>query len=372
MTAVDEANLAFDDMDDAGIDGAGLLDEIVATVRKYCILPSDAAYDAVALYVAVTHAIEGLEFAPRLHISSPEKRSGKSRLLEVLECLVCNPKVTINMSVALLGRVLSTKPTLLMDEIDAIFSRGAGKDESTDALRGMLNGGFRLGATYDRYDAATGDMQSFSVFACVILAGIGGLPDTIADRAIPIKLRRKLPHERVSRFRLRTDKPVVQDLGQRVSEWVRPNAELIGEDQPDMPEEIQDRAQDCWEPLVAVADLAGVDWPHRARVAAIELTNDDASEEDPARRILRDVRDVIGDDERMSNADLLAGLKAIDDAPWAEWFLTSNRLSRMLAPYGIANRVYKSGQSSVRGYFKSDMADAFARYLTPDDSDIPF
>ena len=40
---------------------------------------------------------------------------------------------------------------------------------------------------------------------------------------------------------------------------------------PDMPLGIEDRNADVWEPLLAIAEAAGGDWPQRAREAAIAL-----------------------------------------------------------------------------------------------------
>jgi putative DNA primase/helicase len=48
--------------------------------------------------------------------------------------------------------------------------------------------------------------------------------------------------------------------------------------EPDMPESLNaagDRAPDAWEPLVAIADVAGGVWPQRARNAALALTGVD-------------------------------------------------------------------------------------------------
>ena len=41
--------------------------------------------------------------------------------------------------------------------------------------------------------------------------------------------------------------------------------------EPTMPDSITDRDAECWEPLFAVADAAGGDWPRIARIAAVGL-----------------------------------------------------------------------------------------------------
>src|SRR4051794_27277130 len=64
------------------------LDEVLDTlawfVRRFVVM-SPAQADAVALWVVHTHCFAAAEQTPYLAISSAEKRSGKTRLLEVLE-----------------------------------------------------------------------------------------------------------------------------------------------------------------------------------------------------------------------------------------------------------------------------------------------
>ncbi len=67
---------------------------------------------------------------------------------------------------------------------------------------------------------------------------------------------------------------------------------------PDMPDGIEDRNADVWEPLLAVADLAGGDWPKRARVAAVTLVTAAADQKQRLGiQLLADLRTVFGDDE---------------------------------------------------------------------------
>ena len=59
------------------VDGQVLLDELVAVLRRYVVLP-DGAAEAMALWVLHTHTIESAEITPRLALLSPEKRCGKN------------------------------------------------------------------------------------------------------------------------------------------------------------------------------------------------------------------------------------------------------------------------------------------------------
>jgi putative DNA primase/helicase len=101
------------------VDGAGLLDELAAAVRRHIVLGEAEAF-AVALWVVGVHAFDAWTIFPRLFISSPEKGCGKSTLLDVLSCLVPKPLVASSITPAALFRVIeAARPTLLLDEADS-------------------------------------------------------------------------------------------------------------------------------------------------------------------------------------------------------------------------------------------------------------
>jgi Protein of unknown function (DUF3631) len=80
---------------------------------------------------------------------------------------------------------------------------------------------------------------------------------------------RRTREERVERFRRRDVAPAAEELLDRLTDWLEPQIEELRRARPELPDELDDRAQDIWEPLLAIADLAGGDWPTRlvARVA---------------------------------------------------------------------------------------------------------
>ncbi|MCU1670615.1 MAG: hypothetical protein JWP40_3542, partial [Blastococcus sp.] len=69
--------------DDDAWAGSDLLDQLGRALRRYVIMPSAEAGDAVTLWIAATHAQPAWQHATRLVITAPEKRCGKSRLLDV-------------------------------------------------------------------------------------------------------------------------------------------------------------------------------------------------------------------------------------------------------------------------------------------------
>jgi hypothetical protein len=341
---------------------AVLLSDVRAFIRRFVVLDDHQA-DAVTLWVAATHVFETFEVAPYLWVSSPEKRSGKTLLLDILRLLAREPLPTANISDAALFRVIAErKPTLLIDEIDAVL----GKRREREELRGILNAGYRQGAVVYRMGGANNtQLQPFSVYGPKAFAGIGdSLPDTVADRSIPIRLKRRSDEQR-ERYRIRVVEPEGRGLAHRLSEWLEPNADYLAGLWPELPEELDDRAQDVWEPLLAVAEIGG--WSLRARAAAIALMTGEEREDDSLTALLiRDISDVFtaADDEPMSTAALLEGLHAIAESPWGEWHgkpLSSHGLSRLLRPYRVKTMSVYARRETVRGYKVEQFADAFGQ-----------
>jgi hypothetical protein len=342
-----------------------------AKLTKYVVFPCPEAADAATLYAAATHAMPRLEFAARLVIKSPVKRCGKSRLLDVLAQLVRRPLLTSDISAAALVRSINddNPPTLMLDEADATFGKALKGDEKAEHLRGILNAGFGRDRPYRRWDVTTRSMEDCPTFAMAVLAGIGSLPDTIEDRAVIIDLRRKSPAERVAKYRTRRDKPEVARAGQELADVIGPYAEMIGDAEPDMPPGLDDRAEDVWEAMIAVADLAGGDWPARARKAAAGLSgNGTAADATLGERLLADLHDVFGDAGAMHVETILGKLHEISEAPWGDWYgrpLNARDLAKLLRPYGVRSLGVKLGGLTLKGYRREHLHDPWTRYLPP-------
>jgi hypothetical protein len=248
---------------------AVLLDDVVRFVRRFVAM-SPAQADAAALWVLHTHALDAAEQSPYLAVTSAEKRSGKSRLLDVLELIVARPWRVVTPSEAVIFRKLDAqRSTLLLDECDAIFhdkSNGA-----TEGLRALLNAGNRPGTRVPRCVGPSQTLTDFSVFSAKALAGIRDLPDTVTDRSITIRLKRRSPVELVERFRRREVAPEGEMLRDRIADWLEPQLEELAAARPQLPDELDDRQQDCWEPLFALAEFIGDACLVRARTAALAL-----------------------------------------------------------------------------------------------------
>ncbi|SQD96282.1 Prophage protein phiRv2 [Parafrankia sp. Ea1.12] len=360
-------------------DGARVLDKLHALLVRYVVFPSPEAADAVTLWDAATHGQPAWEHAPRLAVISPEKRCGKSRLLDIVGGTCHEPLITVNATIAAVVRSLSDDPpTLIVDEADTIFGSKKVAEQNED-LRGILNAGHQRDRPMIRWDITARALEKLPTFAMACLASIGDLPDTVMDRAVVIRMRRRAAGEKVSPFRTRRDGPLLEVTRERVAEWVRERLEALEKAEPDMP--LEDRAADTWEPLIAIADAAGGTWPKRARDAAKALTKAvDTDTGSDGIRLLADLRTVFGPNLRMPTAEVVARLRGLEEGPWNDVdgrgkAIDATGLSARLKPYGVRPKTIRIGSSTPRGYERSDFADAWSRYLpetaaTPETGDV--
>lgn len=355
-------------------DGAAILDDLVKFIRRYMVC-SDAQADAIALWTLHTHATDAAETTPYLAVTSAAKQSGKSRLFEVISLAVARPWTAVEPSEAVLFRkIAKERPTLLLDELDAIFGP---KSPNREALRGLLNAGNRRGAAVPRCvgEGTKMDVVDFPVFCPKAFAAIGELPDTLADRSIRIRLKRKTRHEQVAPFRRRDAEREGTALRSRCGRWAAGQIEHLRDVEPELPSELSDRAAEGWEPLLAIAGRAGGTWPERAKTAAVALSAPGLEQERSAHiQLLEDVRQIFAGREtsRITTERLIKRLKRIEDSPWAEWHgrgLTAHALGRLLAQFEIRPRAFRAKEGVRRGYDRSQFQDAFERYLSPFPSD---
>ncbi|MBO1333749.1 DUF3631 domain-containing protein [Streptomyces sp. VRA16 Mangrove soil] len=377
---------ADDDLDDASkavpmSEGAKILDHLRTQIKRYVAMPSEEAVTAVALWIAATHLQRAWQHAPRLAIVAPEKRCGKSRLLDVVTETVHNRLITVNASAAAIFRSIDgdDPPTLLVDEADAMFSTTKAA-EKNEEVRGLINAGHQRGRPTLRVSGPEHQVQEFPTFAMAALAGIGDLPDTIMDRAVVIRMRRRAAGEKVASFRTGRDTPALNAIRDRLHAWLQPLYEQALGMEPPMP--VEDRAADTWEPLVIIADLAGGDWPVLARAACRAMTDYEAGQDEEGglrTRLLVGIRRAfaaVGDPAVLSTKHLLESLNADKEAPWAEYGangLTPRGLQLLLKPYGIgsANRRFPDG-TQAKGFARNQFLDTWARYCPePKAADAP-
>lgn len=353
-----------------------LLYEIAAYLKRYVVFASPQQVIAAVLWVAHTYAIDAAETTPYLAITSSDPVSGKSRLLESFEMLVARPWMTVRPTEAILFRKISIKKsTLLLDEADTIFN----KSSTYEGIRAILNAGYRRGAKIERLHGKK--IESYDAFGAKALAGLGTIPDTVMSRSIPIPMRRRLRSERAEKFRSRTADHRAAPLRKRLDQWVQGSRDKLRDARPKTPDLLNDRAQDGWEALLAIADEAGGDWPNMARAAAVTLHSKTRVQSVTERiLLLQSIRDVFKEKKakRIFTEDLVKALLKRDDGIWAELWgdLMENdtipkrsilkggaRIAKLLKGYQIMPKSIRIGGDNEKGYLRANFKDTWKRYL---------
>ncbi|WP_104097646.1 DUF3631 domain-containing protein [Stutzerimonas kunmingensis] len=348
------------------VNGADLLDELVEAIGRHVIADRETIR-AAALWATFTWLIDAVQVAPIANITAPEKRCGKTIMLSVLSKLTYRPMQVSGIANAALFRSIELwSPTLHIDEADAFM-------RDNEEARGILNAGFTRDSAFVVRCVGDDHMPTkFNVWGAKALCGIGKIADTLADRSIPLRLRRKKPGESVERLR-HSDPAMWDRLRSRVARFADDNAITIGAARPAIIEGLNDRANDCWEPLLAIADVAGGDWPRIARQSAIALHGIEEETPSIGAELLADIKAVFDEKRasKMFSSHLLDALNANDEAPWATWNrgkpITPRQLKTKIEEFGIKSHQVRIGtETGKMGYDRSDFVEAWDRYLSAD------
>jgi putative DNA primase/helicase len=352
------------------VDGGKMLGWLTATLGRFVVLPQHASL-AIALWIVRAHADECFDTNPRLALLSPEKRCGKTTLLELIAKLVPKALPASNVTASVIFRTIeAAHPTLLIDEMDS-FS------DAQEELRGILNSGHRREtARVIRNVGDAHEPRAFSTWCPMVLAAIGHLPSTIEDRSIVVPMRRRAPHEPVHRLRWHNKagqavQAELRTLARAIARWTSDHGPSLMHCEPSVPEALNDRAADNWSPLLAIAEVIGEDWPEKARKAALALSGkEDTDTASAGIRLLADIRELFGsrDSQQLASPQLCEFLVQMEERPWGAWGkrgkpLSQNQLAGLLRPYGITSRSIRTAEGVLRGYALTDFTDAFDRYL---------
>lgn len=347
---------------DQPVNGAALLDEITATVRRYIVLPNGAA-ETVALWTMHANCHDTAQISPILGVTSPTPECGKTSLLGLIAPMTPKALSASNISSSAVYRTIEKyQPTLLIDEADTFL-------KDNEQLRGVLNSGHNRAAAYVIRMVGEGsnmDTATFKTWAPKCIALIGRLPATLASRSIHIELRRMAPHETVEPLRM--ERLDLSDIRSKASRWARDNDLALRDAEPDMPDSLQGCAADNWRHLIAIADLAGGDWPERARAIA-QTAAAKVSESTTSVMLLEDIKAVFAEvaENAVSSEVLVNHLAEMETRPWSEWKrgkpITQRQLANLLDGFKIKPGSVRIGDKTPKGYRISQFTDAFSRYL---------
>ncbi len=256
-------------MSSSDTEAAVLLHEVATAFRRHLVISKEQSV-AMAGWTLHTHVYPSFKHTPRLAITSPEKGCGKSTVINLLADLCCQPLKMDNATESVIFRLIDAtekgeKPglTLLIDEADSFMP-------GREGIRNLLNCGFEASGMVWRSVRSGQDFapRGFKAFAPVAIAGIGGLPDTVASRSVPIHLRRKTNGEHIEK--VKGYRPALAALHARIGEWAK-KVDFSGRPDPEIPSKLGDREGDISTPLLAIAELAGGDWPDLMRGALLKL-----------------------------------------------------------------------------------------------------
>jgi len=352
---------------DHSISPSEVLDEIATTIRRFIVCQNETVI-AVTLWIAMTWFIDVIDVAPLAIITAPEKRCGKSQLIFLLRRLVYRPIVASNITPAALFRSIDLwHPTLLIDEADTFI-------RDNEELRGLINCGHTRDSAYIiRVVGEEHTPKTFFVWGAKALAGIGTLPATIMDRAITLELRRKKPEEQAERLR-HADSSCFQELASMLAKFAEDYSENIRSARPKLPDILNDRAQDNWEPLFAIASVAGDKWLESANKAAITISGRPDQTTSMGVELLRDIQNIIEtmQSDRISTSELITALCRDTEQPWATYNrgmpITPRQVAKQLKYFGIQSSTIRFGVTTAKGFLFLHFVDAFSRYLSSEET----
>jgi putative DNA primase/helicase len=282
--------------------------------------------------------------------------------------MVARPLSAASSSASFLFRAIEAwSPTLLIDEADCFI-------RENEELKGLVNAGHTRANAYVGRTVSVGDGHEprlFIVWGAKAFAGIAldkHLPDATMSRGIKVVMGRKMPHETVDRLRHATS-DLFSDVASKLARFANDYSEQVRSARPALPDELNDRDQDNWEILIAIAQCAGPKWVSRATAAALKLSGSGDAVVSTGNELLSDIRDVFASERvlKMSSADLIAALVADDERPWATYNhgkpLSPRQLAKLLATYAIKPKTVRQKYGTPKGYSSAQFEDAFARYL---------
>jgi phage/plasmid primase-like uncharacterized protein len=341
------------------VDTDALLLQIQRRLRRHIVFGEDEQV-IVALWVSFSWVHEHATHSPKLLITSPEADSGKTTLCILIGFLTPRALSCVEITEATLFRSIERwTPTLIVDEADTILI-------NNEPLRAVVNASWTRGAVVPRCIGDDHIPHAFPIF-CPQVIGIKGkrLPHTTLTRCITIELKRKLCGDRVEYFNGLDDAELTM-LRKQALRWSLDHGDELKNAEPEMSEQFYNRLGDNYRMLFAIADLAGGEWPEKARAAAERLSGViDVTSRNV--RLLAAIKEEFGTLEAISSADLVGRLTADETAEWTEWKngkpISQVQLANALDSFHIGPKRVWIGEKQHRGYKRAWFGDAWKRYL---------
>lgn len=354
----------------------GILDKIETYLTRYVSFTNKDHRFAASLWVLGTYLWDSFDAFPYLVITSDVKRSGKTRLAEVLGFVSRRPRAFAGMTAAAMFRSIRDEmPTLFIDEAETFSS------ESATMMRAVLNVGYRRGQTIPRASGKEGIIE-WPAYCPKVFVLIGDVYDTLRDRSIIIRMERS--HETVQRFVYEQAKLEGQEIRDEIQALLNDSATKIARVRQEIVDTygmstlnlsfLNDRDEEIWLSLYAICTVLAWERVGELKRVAIDMStektadvrryvnlfgaNQEADDDEHARRLLVDMVTVTGKAKTIFTEDAIKALRAIDIAPWRKFRgegLTPINMADLLSRFGVSPKLIRVGGKGrnakvARGY----------------------
>jgi putative DNA primase/helicase len=351
---------------------ADLLEEIREVFNRHAILPPYADV-VLALWCVFTWFIKAAQIAPLLLIRAAESNCGKTSVKDILELFVKRALANEGITLAALFRVVEqVQPTLLMDDADSWLLR-----DPKDERHSLINSGHKRGGKVIRCKPDTFELQTFSTFCAKAIIFIGKSKDTLHNRSIEILLRRKTFDECITPLR-NVEKVPYELIRQKLARIEIDKTDAFVNANPVIPAGLENRAADNWQPLLAVAEIAGGRWPDLAQQAALEISNATVPLQSISNELLCSIKKIFEKNEadKITTTELIGELCKDSEAPWITFNhgkeISARKISRLLSDYEIRSKNIRINNYEVaKGFELSQFQDAFSRYVSEHSANYP-
>lgn len=324
----------------------------------------------IALWAICTYLFPNFDAFPYMVITSETKRSGKTRLAELVSFVCSNPRNFGAMTASSMFRIIEeVQPTIFFDEAEVLTGESAGM------MRSVLNMGYRKGSTVPR--TIGGEVVEFKTYCPKVFILIGDVLDTLRDRSIIVRMKRGEPKERFVYESVKSEGEAIRDeiqavIDARSSEIVNAFCEYKGISF------LTDRDEEIWTPIFVLAsvicpdrmteleriavDMATEKTAPKRQYRSLGQSEEDAQNEEYGIRLLADLHQVMQGKKSISNVDAVEALRALPTAPWRKFRgdgLTKHNIADMLSRFGIRTMTIRHGESVLRGYKTDAVSKAY-------------
>lgn len=346
------------------VTGADLVNRLTEIFSSHVFFKDNRIPALLAIWTMGTYLYQIFSSYGYLWVTSPVKRCGKSLLLDLLSHLCYNAtgRMVTPSEAAIFRIVDANNATLIIDEVEALRSKDR---EKNAGLLSLINAGFQRNSVVPRMEAHGKSfiINYFDTYSPKVLAGINSVVDTIEDRAFRILMARKRKGEQVNRFNLRKCESSLALLVDDLHLWAQQNAAKVAVEYEIVDstslENLDDRAKDIWEPILAIGGVVKKEKPESDKLLPVltalaqdmgEIRKDKESSEEAIPAMLVVVKNLIPESEEelfIPSEELLENVKKEE----ALCFLTSKKkVAVFLGRYGLSPILQRQGAKPTRGY----------------------